>query len=326
MIRFILDNMVDASTLTTEEAIVTPPNYVDNLKKVPRLTYFRSDDANTALTVKGTLTSPEDGWDIDSFVMVRHNFSTDITYRLLLYSDYDWTGATVFDSGVTSISGEDAASSFYEWGEFDWGAAKWGGGGNEDENRQFYDLVWWFDQVYPEVKSWQILFDISGSGSNPIFCNNQVLYCNNPVIWCSQLYLVPPGSGGTGLPFYEIGRIYLGKHEGPQYNISYGHALSWDENTVQVRPSSGTLRSDFTTSNKRMEFSLKTIPQSDRFDLHRKLIAKGLKEDFYVSIFPEDDAESKRVDYSGMVKFTTVPKYKEFVEEYYNSSFVMEEI
>ena len=77
--------------------------------------------------------------------------------------------------------------------------------------------------------------------------------------------------------------------------------------------------------NRRFEFDLKTIPDSDRYDLQDKLLNIGLGEEFFVSLFPDDTDGDKRDDYSGIVKFVRIPNIQEFTHSYYRSSYIVEE-
>jgi hypothetical protein len=331
VIRFILDNAVDDSALTAS-GNVDADYPVDNIKKIARTKYVRSTAADVEFIMYGTLTTAV---SVSAMVLAKHNFSNSITYQLKLYDAADQGGTKVHDTGLINVSTIEAASALYQWGGFLWGNSPWGGDAKTADNRQFYDLVWWGAATYENVLSYSIHLNVAEGGTyNPFYCNDITIDCDGvygdgDIITCNMSTL---DSGGTGVPvepgiaYFEVGRVYLGEYLEPSYNISLNHAITWTENTMQYRPSSGTLRSDLVTSNRRFEFELKTIPEEDKTPLHNELISKGLRDDFYVSMFPEDDSEDKIIDYSGAVKFTKVPQYTEFINSYYKSKYIMEEI
>ena len=335
MIRFILDNdAVDNAELDTN--VSEDPNYlVNNLKKISRSKPLRSVDADANFDITGTM---DIGQEVQALVIARHNFSAAITYQLFLYSDDNFSTPVADYTPVEyPVTADQASTSgLYEWGEFAWGTIAWGADKPDLDNRKFYDIVLWLSQPYT-IKSFMLRLNLnSGAIINPFYCDEEKILCDGsvtdnptyPMITCDMVSF----GGGTGpaaesgMPYYEVGRLYLGPYLEPTYNLSSGHGISWSENTTQYRTTSGTLRSDIATTNKAFQFSLVTIPESDRIDLHKQLITKGLSEDFYISMFPGDTSTTKEIDYSGMVKLTKMPKYTNYISGYYKSNFVMEEV
>ena len=324
-VRFILDNTsIDSADLSSSTGDIDTNYPVTNIQKINRSMPLRTTGTENDLTIKGTLDSPT---DVSALVLGRHNFSETITYRLYLYSDNNWS-SQIYDSTELTVTADQASVlGLYMWGEFAWGTIAWGADKPDLDNREFYDVVLWLEDTYA-IQSYTIEIGVAGGVPiNRFYCDDSSIYCDDTSITCDMEAYGPVGpSGESGIPYYEIGRVYLGEYIEPTYNLSAGHTISWKENTVQYRPNSGTLRSDVVTSNKSFEFSLSHIPEADRISLHRQLIAKGLREDFYVSLFPGDTSSNKEVDYSGMVKLTKVPKYTNYINGYYKSNFVMEEI
>jgi hypothetical protein len=318
-VRFILDNTsIDSADLSTSTGDIDTGYPVENIQKINRSMPLRTTATTNDLVIKGTLAAPS---NVSALVIGRHNFSETITYRLYLYANDDWTGTPLYDSTELLVTAEQASVlGLYQWGEFAWGTIAWGADKPDLDNREFYDIVLWFaDKDTPyTIQSYTIEVKVAGGiPINPFWCDESLIFCDDTSITCDMLAYGPTG---------EIGRVYLGEYIEPTYNLSAGHAISWKENTTQYRPSSGTLRSDKVTSNKSFEFSLKHIPEADRRVLHKQLIAKGLREDFYLSLFPENASNTKEIDYSGMVKMTKIPKYTNYINGYFKSSFVMEEI
>ena len=152
MIRFILDNVIDESELSTSIP-VDSENIVDNIKKISRGKVLRSIDVPTSIDIKGTL---GEGKSISSLVLSKHNFSANITFQLILYPTDDWSGSPDYDSGVTTMHPKEVATDLYQWGEFDWGTIPWGADKTDVDKRQFYDAVLWLDNVYDNIKSYII--------------------------------------------------------------------------------------------------------------------------------------------------------------------------
>ena len=335
MIRFILDNdAIDNATLSSSPTADT--SYpVDNLKLISRSKPMRSVDAESQFDIKGTLTEDQ---IISSLVLARHNFSSTITYTLNLYSDASWTTpiANYTPEDILVTADQASISGLYEWGEFAWGTITWGSDKPDLDNRNFYDIVLWLDQPHT-IRSFMIRLNVYGGAIvNPFYCDESTILCDGSVVGNPSITITCDmlGFGGgtgdpgatSGIPYYEVGKVFLGPYIEPLYNLSPGHTISWEENTTQYRPSSGTLKADLVTSNKAFEFSLVTIPESDRVALHKQLVNKGLSEDFYISMFPNNASNAKEVDYSGIVKLTKMPKYTNYINSYYKSNFVMEEV
>jgi hypothetical protein len=323
-VRFVVDNLVDYFTLSSVNGSPNDNYIVSNVARSTRGQTFRSEDTLTDTEIKGTFSTNS---SVSVMVIGRHNFSNSVYYRLYLYSDEAWT-TTIYDSQNILVTSEEAVTDYWEWGEFYWGTINWGG--SKYDNRIFYkqNIVLWLDQVYSNVKSFKIVFSApveGGGGEVPLYCNDFSIYCNNSDIYCNQTTYGEGATSSAGIDYYEVGRIILGHYIEPLYNLSYGHSISWAENTSQYRPSLGTLQSDIATTNRRFELSLKTIPESDRITIHKELQSVRLKKDLFISIFHENESEYKEEDYSGIVKIVTMPKFNEFIHSYYNTTYVLEE-
>ena len=140
-----------------------------------------------------------------------------------------------------------------------------------------------------------------------------------------KLTLVNPTSPNN-MNYFQIGRLFTGNTIATRIGVSFGHNLYWKENTLQYRTEAGTLRSDFITANKVIEFSINTIYESERSQLQRALALTGKRKDFFISLFPESCDENYQIDYSGIVKMTRIPRYSEFAPSFYSSKYIVEEI
>jgi hypothetical protein len=138
-------------------------------------------------------------------------------------------------------------------------------------------------------------------------------------------YITIDISGASGITYYEIGRLIIGEYIEPTYNLSYGHGLSWEEDTKQYRTISGTLRSDVALPYRQLSFDIGTIKESDRQLLQDGMKLVGLRKDFFVSIFPWDDTQKKLEDYAFIGKFIRIPQFSEIQHNYYKTKCIIEE-
>ena len=86
------------------------------------------------------------------------------------------------------------------------------------------------------------------------------------------------------------------------------------------------MRSDGLSPYRKIDFSLKTISEADRPDLQTGFRTVGLRRDFYMSLFSDDNSLDKQEDYNGIMKLTKIPKFTEFNYNYYTSKYTMEEV
>ena len=197
-----------------------------------------------------------------------------------------------WDSGIINITTETEGSSLWEWGSFLWGVEAWGADVVTAEFSPPSNIVEWIPTVQTGIRGFRI-----------------------------DLYT----AGGT-VSYFELGRIMVGKYIQPTYNIGYGHSLTWEETTKQYRTDAGSLRSDISIPYRKFEFNLGTITEADRILLQHELRNAGLRRDLFVSLFPEDASLDKKIDYSGIVKMTKLPRFTEFAQNYYKAKYTMEEV
>jgi len=205
-----------------------------------------------------------------------------------MYSDLLAT-TEIYDSGLQAITAAEAADTPVGWDSYLWGsaAANVNNLGNGLNINPNY--AYWLDAPVDNVQSIKIVLDVPAE---------QV----------------------------EIGRLIIGDYIEPTYGVGYNHKLEWKETSKQYRTAGSTLRSDVTTPIRKMEFSLGTINETDRTLLQEGLRYVGLRNDFYISIFPEDSDSQKERDYSAIVKLTKEPSMSEYANLYYNSKYVVEEV
>lgn len=227
---------------------------------------------------------------VTGIVIGRHNFPIGLELRIKLYNNI---GVEVHDSGSIIIDSLTAGSDKIPWGEFTWGSVVWGADRLAEEFAPKANYVYWVPEI-DQVDTQEIL--------------------------SVQIHISYPDA------IIEIGRLIVGEYIQPTFTMSYGHNLSWQENTKQYRKDGNTLRSNIALPVRKLEFALNTINAEDRATLQDGMRRVGLRRDLFISLFPNDNDLAKTRDYSGIVKLTKIPITTEFTNLYYKSKYVMEEV
>lgn len=286
-LRLITYNYLDVSEITSSPTM----NRLQTLKSYDRGRNAQTNPAGGTLSIDTIMGSPA---PVTAVVIGRHNLPIGVGVRFRLFDVPSTAGTEVYDSGTIIITAETAGSDKLGWGtDFSWGSVVWGADGLAEEFAPRANFVHWIPEINQvDTQSIQAV-------------QVQIYYADYDV---------------------EIGRIIIGEYIEPTYNISYGHGLSWQENTKQFRREGNTLRSNITLPSRRLEFSLNTINEADRAVLQAGLRNVGLRRDLFISLFPTDIDVSKTKDYSGIVKLTKIPVTSEYTYLYYKSKYVMEEV
>lgn len=296
-LRFVLNNYVDTSSLFTSLATTDPVLNIENLKFSSKAKVMRTVD-NSTIEIKGIFNSSK---AVSAIILGAHNFTLNTRYTINLYGETSFSNL-LYSSETQLITEGSQASEILPWGVFLWGIDAWGFDViKEDEFQPVKNLVHWIDSVVYNVKSFVIRLSIDDPVEELDIPNSLITY-------------------------FEIGRLIIGEYIEVPYNISFGHSLSWEENTQQYRTQSGSLKSNFSTPYRKWQFSLNTIPESSRISIQHGLRSVGLRKDFFMSCFPGDLSRDKEIDYSGIVKLTKIPKYSEFAPNYYRANYEIEEI
>jgi len=125
--------------------------------------------------------------------------------------------------------------------------------------------------------------------------------------------------------YFDIGRLYLGRHIEPEINISKGHELAWNESTKQRRSQGGTLRGSPSIPYRSFKFDLDWIHEDERglwLDMTRQV---GLRKDIFLSAYPEQKGYVER-DYSFAAKLKTTPAFQLARGKFYAAKFQAEEV
>jgi hypothetical protein len=283
------------TTVTNDEVGFESTLPVTNLQKISKSQLARTS-TNTNTQIRGKFNGAK---NISAFILGRHNLPINTRYRFRLYNNSTFTEPTLYDSLDTQeykITDIQKGSKLIAWGDFIWGDVIWAA--DEAVTSEFAppaNLEFWFNPAENGALSYKL--DLYKGWFEPAIVTQ-----------------------------FEIGRLFIGDYIEPTYNFSYGHGMQWQENTKQYRTESGTLRSDTAVPYREFSFELKTITESDRVLLQHQFRDVGLRKDFYMSMFSTDTHLEKQKDYSAIVKITKVPKFTEFITEYYNSKYTMEEI
>ena len=173
------------------------------------------------------------------------------------------------------------------WGSFDWGVDPWGSASLADWPVPY--LVAWFDPVL--ALSFDLQLDDTASADG----------------------------------YLEAARLVLGGYVEPTYNMSYGLDMSWREQSKQTRTEGGTLRTDEREPYRRFSFALDHLSVSERATLMDRFRRAGLRNDLFLSCFPEDTDADRERDYSGLVKLVETPSMQANLPTNYRTQLVFEE-
>jgi hypothetical protein len=328
-LRMIITNLLDVSTLAASSESPLLP--IQNVKAVPRSKVWRSATA-AETTITGNF---YDAKIVNSFVFGRHNFVTGVTYRITLYDQLSQAGTLLADSGPISYSNTETDEGAWAWGQFLWGSEGWGSSRDTDLFRPPKTTAYYFSTDISSVLSFKVEINVANlpltvdAHADSAFGVGHALYASDAsgasgITWWADS--ISTKDAGIFMPYFEIGRMFVGTYFEPTYNMSFNHSMSWEEKTKQYRTDAGTLRSDFSLPFRKYTLNLSVISEADRATLQEGLTQLGLRKDFYLSEFPETTCVNKENDFSAIVKLTKVPKYSEIQANYYKSSYTMEEV
>ena len=361
-LRIVTDNFSDnalTSVFDTNSTETIDPNIdavlgIENIKNVSRSKIAR----HNGVTDWNIESAPAQQEVMNAIIIGRHNFSTDVDYRITLYDEniYTYTMPTLTTIVIPGdhtphlagsiVTLKDNLNTVLNASHITTADAVFGGvdttftiasvGVNSAEGDAFipaYDSgiltvlaeesgsdIWkWGDFAWGAVP-WG--GDRTAVEFSPTANLVHWLPVDISTSWSKILFSGTPAN----ITAFDIGRLILGKYIQPTYNLSLGHSLTWVEKTKQFRTEAGTLRSDITIPNRRFEFNTGTLTEEDRDLVQGSLRTVGMRRDMFLSMFPEDLEATRKIDYSGIVKLVKIPKFTEFANRYYKSNYVMEEV
>lgn len=295
---------------------------VENIKNVSKSNILRTY-SNDNFIIEGNFPNKR---AINSLIFGRHNFSLYTRYKIELFEYIDQLDTSkVFDSGFNLVHENEVGTDLVAWGDFDWGTVVWAYDSARDNVfTPASNLVYWLPRTVGNLSSFRITLS---KNSLPvgfeILANSTTTFANTIYVFANSTYLIDAPEAST--QYFETSRIFIGRYIEPRYNLSYGHTLSWEEDTQQYRTEGGTLRSDYSIPYRVFDFDMKTITESDRSKLQHEFRDIGLRKDFFMCIFPDEEGD-RLLDYCGIVKLTKVPKFTEFTNLYYNTKYTIEEV
>lgn len=106
--------------------------------------------------------------------------------------------------------------------------------------------------------------------------------------------------------YLQASRLIIGDYFSPAYNVSYGLAMAWRENTRQTRTEGGTLNSDAGPGYREFSMSFDLLPQDDRNILVDIFRRAGLRNDIFIACMPGQGGALER-DHTALVKLVQTP-------------------
>lgn len=104
--------------------------------------------------------------------------------------------------------------------------------------------------------------------------------------------------------YLEVGRLFLGLHLEPLYNMSYDHALEWVDDSKQERTDGTSLHTDAVEQYRRFKFRLDWLTDSERPKWLEAFRVAGKTKDIFISAYPTQGGMKER-DYSFSARITS---------------------
>lgn len=144
-----------------------------------------------------------------------------------------------------------------------------------------------------------------------------------PIVARSFILTLLDGTNADG--YMQASRLFVGRYLEPSINMDWGYGLRWHEDTTQERTDGGTLRSDGNDPYRRLTLRLSWLAPADRPKFAEWARRDGLRNDFWVSAFPEDATSLER-DHAMAAKLTQTPEIAgRFYGTFGVDQYVMEE-
>lgn len=125
--------------------------------------------------------------------------------------------------------------------------------------------------------------------------------------------------------YMEASRLFIGTYFETIYAPRNGMWMGWRDTSTQQRTEGGTLRTEPGATYRAMALNGDQMPESDRVALSELLRTAGLREDLYVSVFPELGNALER-DHQMQAKFVSLDPTVIARWGYVNQTFQFEEL
>lgn len=106
--------------------------------------------------------------------------------------------------------------------------------------------------------------------------------------------------------YIEAARLVIGNYFTTKYGAEYGAEISMEDNSVNTRSDSGSLKSDIGCRYKKLTLSLPVLTPEDRAALWKLVSYCGIVAPVFVSVFPENEDKDLEQAYSVYGKFSSV--------------------
>lgn len=113
---------------------------------------------------------------------------------------------------------------------------------------------------------------------------------------------------GTVAGYMEASRLFVGKYFEPLVNFNWNGDCHWEEDSTQERTGGGTLRTDAKPPYRVWQFNLDYLTSGERATLMQICRQIGLRNDLFISMYPEVGGEMER-DHAGQVKLARMPPH-----------------
>lgn len=247
-------NALDLATMTVNPSSTTyvnPGQPVSNLQIPSRGRVWRTKLCDVSQEVKFTWGGT--GYYLSFLCLMRHNLSTDATWRIQLYTTADWTGTEHYDSGTV------AAYEGLTLGELDWG----------------------IDQLGASVFDGYLGQKWSVHYIPPADLGTATL---------SGKITITDISNANG--YIEASRLFAGNGTELVYNPS-ALEFAWEEDSKQLRSDGGSLRSDGTNAFRRLNLTIDNLDTTQRAALANTLRFAGRRKDLFISVFPQEGGQKE---------------------------------
>jgi hypothetical protein len=99
---------------------------------------------------------------------------------------------------------------------------------------------------------------------------------------------------GPDYLYWQIGRLWLGRHIEPLINPDFGLSIGWQDNTQRSRTQGGSLRTVLGNRWRVMKMTLGRVDETERAFWLDMLAFCQLGNDIVVSVFPEEASRRER--------------------------------
>ncbi len=124
--------------------------------------------------------------------------------------------------------------------------------------------------------------------------------------------------------YAQASRLFVGQYFEPAVGPSDGLQMAWLENTQQSRTEGGTLRVETGAAWRKIALDLQQMQEEDRVRLSNMARNAGMRDDVFLSVFPERADELER-DYQMQARIVTPSTMQSYAPIRHNTTLTFEE-